>query len=78
MARQPAYASAVLFIMTLRLERRILPRMVYAATIYATQSLEIKYRSQVRFPLHGTSMLMLLKNYLISSQGSHLLALSFS
>ena len=47
MVKQPAYVSVVLFIMNLRLERRILPRMVYAAIFYATQSLEIKLGSQV-------------------------------
>lgn len=52
MAKQPAFAFVVLFIMTLRLERRILPRMVYAAIFYATQSLEIKLRSQVGCALH--------------------------
>lgn len=79
MERQPAYVSVVLFIMTLIPERRILPRMVYAAIFYATQTLEIKLRSQVRLTLHKRSInLMFLNLSHTSCQGSHhLLVASF-
>lgn len=43
MARLLVYVFAGPFIMTLKLERRILQRTEYAAIIYATQSLEIKF-----------------------------------
>nr|ABK95048.1 unknown [Populus trichocarpa] len=45
MARLLVYVSAVLSIMTLRLERRILRRVECAAISSATQSLETKFRS---------------------------------
>lgn len=48
MVGQPVYVFVVLFIMTLKQERRILQKLVYAATFCATQNLEIKLRSQVR------------------------------
>lgn len=48
MAKQPACVCVVLFIMILRQERKILPRMASVATFCATQSLETKFRSQVR------------------------------
>ena len=48
MEKLPACVCVVLFIMILRQERKILPRMAYVAIFCVIQSLETKFRSQVR------------------------------